>query len=118
MPIANLTGPLRLFTFKSAFGLPTGGPFGLKLEACFRMLGVPYERVFENDVRKGPNARARGSKTETGAWGSASSSSSTSRVPGAKGSTRISPPSRNVAARRVDLEVLDDKGIAHLQFQH
>jgi glutathione S-transferase len=50
--------PLRLFTFTPAFGLPTAGPFGLKLEACFRMLGVPYERLFENDVRKGPKRKS------------------------------------------------------------
>jgi glutathione S-transferase len=58
MPITSPTRPLRLFTFKPAFGLPTGGPFGLKLEACFRILGVPYERVFENDVRKGPKRKS------------------------------------------------------------
>jgi glutathione S-transferase len=49
---------LRLYTFAPAFGLPTGGPFGLKLEACFRMLGVPYQRIFENDVRKGPKRKS------------------------------------------------------------
>lgn len=58
MPITNTTRPLRLFTFNPAFGLPTGGPFGLKLEACFRLLGLPYQRVFENDVRKGPKRKS------------------------------------------------------------
>jgi glutathione S-transferase len=59
MPITNEhTAPMRLYTFAPAFGLSTGGPFGLKLEACFRMLGVPYQRVFENDVRKGPKRKS------------------------------------------------------------
>ena len=49
---------LRVFTFSPAWGLPTGGPFGLKLEACLRMLGVDYERVFENDNRKGPKRKS------------------------------------------------------------
>jgi glutathione S-transferase len=49
---------IRLFTFDSAWGLPTAGPFGLKLEMCLRMLGVPYERVNENDNRKGPKRKS------------------------------------------------------------
>jgi glutathione S-transferase len=50
--------PLKLFTFGGAWGLPTSGPFGLKLEACLRMLDVPYERCFENNVRKGPKRKS------------------------------------------------------------
>jgi glutathione S-transferase len=49
---------LRVFTFSPAYGLPTYGPFGLKLEACLRMLDVPYERVAENDTRKGPKRKS------------------------------------------------------------
>jgi glutathione S-transferase len=49
---------IQLFTFGPAFGLPTSGPFGLKLEACLRMLGVPYVRVVENDPRKGPKRKS------------------------------------------------------------
>lgn len=49
---------LRIFTFNPAWGLPTGGPFGLKLEACLRMLDIPYERCAENDVRKGPKRKS------------------------------------------------------------
>jgi len=49
---------LRVFTFSSMFGLPTAGPFGMKLEACLRMLDVPYERVFEDDSRKGPKRKS------------------------------------------------------------
>jgi glutathione S-transferase len=52
------TPSLRLFTFGPAFGLPTAGPFGLKLEGCLRMLGVPFERVFESDNRKGPKRKS------------------------------------------------------------
>ena len=52
------TKPLRLFTFSPAFGLPTAGPFGLKLEACLRMLDVPYERSYEDDNRKGPKRKS------------------------------------------------------------
>ena len=40
------------------FGLPTGGPFGLKLEMALRIAGVPYERVFEDDHRKGPKRKS------------------------------------------------------------
>src|SRR5262249_40932699 len=50
--------PLRLYTFGPAWGLPTIGPFGLKLEACLRMLELPYERVVENDPRKGPKGKS------------------------------------------------------------
>lgn len=49
---------LRVFTFGAGWGLPTAGPFGLKLEASLRMLGVPYERVYENDHRKGPKRKS------------------------------------------------------------
>jgi glutathione S-transferase len=49
---------LRVFTFGPGWGLPTTGPFGLKLEACLRMLGVPYERIYEGDVGKGPKRKS------------------------------------------------------------
>jgi glutathione S-transferase len=49
---------LVVYTFSPAWGLPTSGPFGLKLEACLRMLDVPYERRFENNVRKGPKRKS------------------------------------------------------------
>jgi glutathione S-transferase len=49
---------LRLYTFGAAWGLPTAGPFGLKLETCLRMLGVPYQRMYENDNRKGPKRKS------------------------------------------------------------
>jgi glutathione S-transferase len=56
LPISSAT--MRLFTFAPAWGLPTAGPFGLKLEMCLRMLDVPYERVHENDNRKGPKRKS------------------------------------------------------------
>jgi glutathione S-transferase len=49
---------IRLFTFAPAWGLPTAGPFGLKLEMCLRMLGAAYEPVYENDNRKGPKRKS------------------------------------------------------------
>jgi hypothetical protein len=53
MPVTNPT--IRLFTFDAAWGLPTCGPFGLKLEVCLRMLGIPYERVHEGERRPNPS---------------------------------------------------------------
>jgi glutathione S-transferase len=53
-----MTESLRVYTFSPAHGLPTAGPFGLKLEACLRMAGVAYERRFEDDVRKGPKRKS------------------------------------------------------------
>ena len=45
--MGEMTSPkLRLVTFPPAWGLPTAGPFGLKLEACLRMLDVPYAIAF------------------------------------------------------------------------
>lgn len=49
---------LRVVTFAAAWGLPTAGPFGLKLEACLQMLGVPYERQYQNNSRKGPKRKS------------------------------------------------------------
>lgn len=50
--------PLRVFTFSPAFGLPTTGPFGLKLALALSVLGVPHELVYENDSRKGPKRKS------------------------------------------------------------
>lgn len=49
---------LRVVTFGGGWGLPTVGPFGLKLEASLRMLDLPYERVQEDDPRKGPKRKS------------------------------------------------------------
>jgi hypothetical protein len=45
-----MSSTLQLYTFSPAWGLPTAGPFGLKLEACLRMLRIPYERRFEKPL--------------------------------------------------------------------
>lgn len=49
---------LRVFTFPAAWGLPSSGPFGLKLELALRILDVPYERHYEMDSRKGPKRKS------------------------------------------------------------
>ena len=43
---------LRVFTFASDWGLPTVGPFALKLLAWLVLAGVPYEQVTEANPRK------------------------------------------------------------------
>ena len=48
---------LRVFTFSPAFGLPTGGPFALKLLKWLDIAGIHYEQVIENDSGKGPNRK-------------------------------------------------------------
>ena len=52
-PIENL----QVFVFPAAWGLPTTGPFALKLEAWLRLAEIPYERVVEGDPRKGPKGK-------------------------------------------------------------
>jgi hypothetical protein len=48
---------LRVFTFFPAFGLPTGGPFALKLLKWLDIGGIDYQQVIENDSGKGPNKK-------------------------------------------------------------
>jgi glutathione S-transferase len=48
---------LRVFTFSPAFGLPTGGPFALKLLKWLEIAGIRYEQVIEDDSGKGPNKK-------------------------------------------------------------
>jgi glutathione S-transferase len=48
---------LRVFTFFPAFGLPTGGPFALKVLKWLEIGGIPYEQVIENNSGKGPNRK-------------------------------------------------------------
>lgn len=45
---------IRVFTFSPAWGLPSAGPFAVKLLAWLRLANVPYEQAFEDDPRKGP----------------------------------------------------------------
>ena len=45
---------LQVFTFAPAWGLPTTGPFALKLLAWLDHAGLPYRQVIENRPDKGP----------------------------------------------------------------
>jgi glutathione S-transferase len=49
--------PLRIHTFPAAFGLPTTGPFSLKLAMALRMAGVPYEMLADNDLSRSPKRK-------------------------------------------------------------
>ena len=48
---------LRVFTFAPDWGLPTVGPFALKLLAWLELAGIPYEQVVEGNPRKGPKGK-------------------------------------------------------------
>jgi glutathione S-transferase len=48
---------LKVFTFAPDWGLPTVGPFALKLLAWLELAGLPYELVFEANPRKGPKGK-------------------------------------------------------------
>jgi glutathione S-transferase len=48
---------LRVFTFSPDWGLPSAGPFAIKLLAWLELAGVPYEQVIEDDPRKGPKGK-------------------------------------------------------------
>jgi hypothetical protein len=52
---------LKVFTFAPDWGLPTVGPFALKLLAWLELAGLPYEQVFEANPRKVRRARTPGS---------------------------------------------------------
>jgi len=45
---------LRVFTFSADWGLPTTGPFAVKLLAWLSLNAIPYEQSFEDNSRKGP----------------------------------------------------------------
>jgi glutathione S-transferase len=45
---------LRVFTFRADWGLPTTGPFALKLLSWLSLAGLPYEQVFQDNPAKGP----------------------------------------------------------------
>jgi glutathione S-transferase len=51
---------IRLYKFGAGWAspLPTAGPFALKLETWFRIVGLAYESSIENDARKGPNQKS------------------------------------------------------------
>lgn len=45
---------LRVFTFSPEWGLPTTGPFALKLLAWLQVAGLDWDQVVENNPAKGP----------------------------------------------------------------
>jgi glutathione S-transferase len=49
--------PLRMYTFAGANGLPTTGPFSLKLAMALRMANVPFEIHVETDLKKSPKRK-------------------------------------------------------------
>lgn len=48
---------LVVFTFSPAFGLPTSGPFALKLLKWLDIAGIPYRQKIEDNPAKGPNRK-------------------------------------------------------------
>jgi glutathione S-transferase len=48
---------LRVFTFSPHWGLPSAGPFAIKLLAWLELAGIPYEQVIENNPGKGPKGK-------------------------------------------------------------
>lgn len=52
------TSTLRVFTFSPDWGLPTNGPFALKLLAWLELAGIPYEQIIENNSSKGPRGKS------------------------------------------------------------
>ena len=57
MPDESSLSKIRVFTFAPDWGLPTVGPFALKLLAWLELAGVPYEQVIEANPRKGPKGK-------------------------------------------------------------
>ena len=48
---------LRVFTFSGGFGLPSTGPFALKLLTWLRLARIPYHQEIEDDPRRGPKGK-------------------------------------------------------------
>jgi len=48
---------LRVFTFSPDWGLPSAGPFAIKLLAWLEIAGIPYEQVIEDNPSKGPKGK-------------------------------------------------------------
>src|SRR5215510_12801998 len=55
--LVTTSEPIRICTFPAGFGLPTTGPLTLKLLMALRMAKVPYELVFDGDLRKSPKRK-------------------------------------------------------------
>jgi len=49
---------LKVFTFSPAWGLPTSGPFPLKLIKWLDLSGLPYRQVYEDNSMKGPKKKS------------------------------------------------------------
>ncbi len=49
---------IKLYQFKSAFGLPNMSPFCMKAETWLRMAGLEYETVLVTNPRKTPKGKA------------------------------------------------------------
>jgi glutathione S-transferase len=49
---------LKVFTFSPAWGLPTGGPFPLKLIKWLDLSGLPYRQIYEDNAMKGPKKKS------------------------------------------------------------
>jgi len=52
----NTDEAIRIYTFPPGYGLPTTGPFSLKLAMALRMAGVPYE-MCTGDLTKSPKRK-------------------------------------------------------------
>jgi glutathione S-transferase len=48
---------IRVFTFSPHWGLPSAGPFAIKLLAWLKLAGIPYEQVIEDNPGKGPKGK-------------------------------------------------------------
>jgi glutathione S-transferase len=48
---------LRVFTFSPDWGLPSAGPFAIKLLAWLEIAGIPYRQVIEDNPGKGPKGK-------------------------------------------------------------
>jgi glutathione S-transferase len=48
---------LTVFTFSPAFGLPTAGPFALKLLKWLEIAGIPFRQAYEDNSHKGPKKK-------------------------------------------------------------
>ena len=48
---------LRVFTFSPDWGLPSAGPFAVKLLAWLELAEIPYEQISEDNPRKGPKGK-------------------------------------------------------------
>src|SRR4029079_4246969 len=55
---------LKVFTFSPAWGLPTSGPFPLKLIKWLDLSGLPYRQGYEDNSMKGPKRKSPGSELD------------------------------------------------------